>query len=260
MAGAEWAGVVSGPRLIDFFCCEGGASTGYSRAGFTVYGVDLFEDYTQKRYPFPSFKGDAILALCRLLAGESLTFDNGETLQLEDFVAAAGSPPCQAYSITKHSHNNEHPDLLGPVRYLMRQTGLPYVIENVPGAPLDNPLTLCGAEFNRIAQDDDGQWLYLKRHRLFESNVFLVGNGGCRCAELKRRGYGVGGVYGGGSVDRTHAKEVRRGGYTPGKHIREQLIGADWMTLHGLSQSIPPAYTEHIGRQLVEHLEAQVAA
>jgi DNA (cytosine-5)-methyltransferase 1 len=229
-----------------------------------MYGIDLFEDYSQKRYPFPSFKGDAILALCRLLAGEklALTHKDGtvEELGLEDFDAVFASPPCQFYSITKHSHSNEHPDLIGPVRYLLRATGLPYVIENVPGAPLDTPLILCGTEFDLIAEDADGRPLHLKRHRLFESNVFLLGNGGCRCSEFKRRGIGVGGVYGGGSVDRQHAKEVRRGGYTPGKKIREALIGADWMTLHGLSQSIPPAYTEHIGAQLLAHLESQAAA
>lgn len=251
------------PRLLDLFCCEGGASMGYHRAGFDVYGVDLFDKFTQKRYPFPSFKGDAILALARLLAGETLPFIRPgaavEELGLWDFVAKAASPPCQAYSITKHSHSNEHPDLVAPVRYLLRQTGLPYVMENVPGAPLETPLTLCGAEFGLTAQDDDGRLLHLKRHRLFESNLFLYGRGGCACAAYKRRGYGVGGAYGGGSVDRQHAKEVRRGGYTPGKHVREALLGIDWMTQNGLSQSIPPAYTEHLGRQVLEQI-GQVAA
>jgi DNA (cytosine-5)-methyltransferase 1 len=239
---------------------------GYHRAGFDVYGVDLFDKHTQSRYPFASHKGDAILALCRLLAGEVLEFINPrdagtvERLGLLDFVAKAASPPCQAYSITKHSHSNEHPDLVGPVRYLLKQTGLPYVMENVPGAPLDNPLTLCGTEFDLVAHDDDGRPLHLKRHRLFESNVSLLGNGGCRCAEFKRRGIGVGGAYGGGSVDRTHAKEVRRGGYTPSKPVRAALLGIDWMTQHGLSQSIPPAYTEHIGAQLLAHIESEAAA
>lgn len=255
---------MTAPKLLDFFCCEGGASMGSSRAGFDVYGVDLFVDYTQKRYPFASHKGDAILALCRLLAGEALPFTHKdgtvEWLTLADFAVVTASPPCQAYSITKHSHNNIHPDLVGPVRYLLRQTGLPYVMENVPGAPLDNPLTLCGAEFGLTATDVDGTLLHLKRHRLFESNVFLTGLGGCRCRELKRRGYAVGGAYGGGSVDRAHAKNVRRGGYTPSKPIREALLGIDWMTQHGLSQSIPPAYTEHLGTQLLEHLAAGVAA
>lgn len=250
---------MSAPRLLDVCCCEGAASEGYRRAGYVVYGIDLFEKFSQKRYPFASHKGDAILALCRLLAGEAIPFTHKdgtvEWLKLSDFTAIAASPPCQAYSITKHSHSNEHPDLIGPMRYLLRATGLPYVMENVPGAPLETPLVLCGTEFNLVATDLDGRQLHLKRHRLFESNVFLFGNGGCRCAEFKRRGIGVGGVYGGGSVDRQHAKEVRRGGYTPDKSVRAALIGVDWMTQHGLSQAIPPAYTEHIGRQLLDALE-----
>lgn len=260
------------PRLLDLFCCEGGASTGYHRAGFDVYGVDLFgyvdqdgkrRGYTRARYPFASLQSDAVLALCRLLAGEALPFTHPggtvEWLTLADFAAIAASPPCQFYSITKHSHGNEHPDLVGPVRWLLRQTGLPYVMENVPGAPLETPLTLCGTEFNLTARDHDGRLLHLKRHRLFESNLFLLGNGGCQCVAFKRRGIGVGGAYGGGSVDRQHAKEVRRGGYTPGKDVREALLGIDWMTQNGLSQSIPPAYTEHLGRQVMAHLSAVAA-
>lgn len=260
-------------RLLDLFCCEGGASEGYRRAGFDVYGVDLFQyvdkdgkrrGYTRSRYPFPSWQGDAILALVRLLAGERLTFTHPdgttEELGLADFDAIAASPPCQAYSITKHSHSNEHPDLVAPVRWLLRQTGLPYVMENVPGAPLETPLTLCGAEFNLTTRDEDGRQLHLKRHRLFESDVWLLGNGGCQCAAFKRRGIGVGGAYGGGSVDRQHAKEVRRGGYTPSKPVREALLGIDWMTQNGLSQSIPPAYTEFIGRQLLDHINSEAVA
>lgn len=257
---------MSRPKLLDLFCCEGGASMGYHRAGFDVYGVDLFDKFTRKRYPFPSHKGDAVLALARLLAGEALTFVYGAhgplatDLSLGDFEGFAASPPCQAYSITKHSHSNEHPDLVGPIRYLLQQTGLPYVMENVPGAPLENPLTLCGTEFNLVADDADGRPLHLKRHRLFESNVFLYGNGGCQCLAFKKRGIGVGGAYGGGSVDRAHAKDVRRGGYTPGKPVREALLGIDWMTQNGLSQSIPPAYTEHIGTQLLDHIQSEAVA
>lgn len=247
-------------RLLDRFCCEGGASTGYSRAGFEVYGIDLFVDHNQLRYPFPSHKGDAILAMCRLLAGETIEFTDGAELGLTDFAAIASSPPCQAYSITRHAHSIAHPDLVAPERYLLRASGLPYVIENVPGAPVQTPLTLCGSEFGLTAVDFDGEPLHLKRHRLFESNVFLTGNGGCRCAEMKRAGYRVGGVYGGqGGISKEHARDVRHGGYTPSKSVREQLLGIDWMTLRGLSQSIPPAYTEHIGRQLVAHLTERAA-
>jgi len=259
--------------LLDLFCCEGGASTGYRRAGFDVYGVDLFKHTddtgrtagpSRDRYPFPSHQGDVLEVLEKLLRGDVLEFlspagyDRAERLGLADFVAAAASPPCQAYSVTRHTHDTQHPMLVEPVRDLLNATGLPYVIENVVGAPLLNPLMLCGSEFDLTAYDPAiEETVRLERHRLFESNVFLLGNGGCR----HDRRVQVAGVYGGGSSDRRHAKEVRRGGYTPAKEVRAALLGGvDWMTLWGQAQSIPPAYTEHIGRQLIAHIRAEVAA
>lgn len=229
-------------KLLDLFCCEGGASMGYARAGFEVVGVDI---EPQRRYPFEFHQADAI---------EVLT-----TWDLSEFDVVAASPPCQAYSITKHSHDKEHPDLVGPTRDALLASGLPFVMENVPGAPLLNYVELCGAAFGLEAVDVDGTPLVLKRHRLFESNIMLWAPPECACRTYRERGYSVGGVYGGGSSDRNHAREVRRGGYTPGKAQRSELIGADWMTLHGLSQAIPPAYTEWIGRQLMSHLKGAAA-
>jgi DNA (cytosine-5)-methyltransferase 1 len=232
------------PTLLDLFCCEGGASRGYAAAGFDVFGVDLFRHrgpdgklrgYQQARYPYPSHQGDA-LAYVR---------EHGHR-----FDVIAASPPCQAYSITRHSHHNVHPDLVGPTRDALVETGRPYVIENVEGAPLIDPLMLCGTMFNLRATDDDGSTVWLRRHRLFESNVFLTPPGMCRhpvdlqCA----------GAYGGGSVDRAHARDVRRGGYTPAGHVRAALLGIDGMSQAGLSQAIPPAYTAFIGAQLVDAL------
>lgn len=246
-------------RLLDLFCCEGGASTGYARAGFDVYGVDLFrhrgddgqlKGYRRQRYPFPAIQGDALAVLARLVEGEALDFDNGESLRVSDFAVLTASPPCQAYSISKNAHQSSHPELVVPTRDLIRATGLPYVIENVPGAPLINPLTLCGTEFGLRATDTDGLEVWLRRHRLFESNMFLMGAGGCQhpknllCA----------GVYGNGSPSRDAAK-ARAGGYTPPSHqVRADLMGIDWMSRNGLSQAIPPAYTEFVGRQILEAL------
>ena len=270
LPGVRGAPVAAAPRrrrLLDLFCCEGGASTGYARAGFEVFGVDLFKHRDERgravgpsrdRYPFPSHQGDVLEVLRRLLAGDAVVFTHpdgtAERLTLADFDALAASPPCQAYSVTRHTHSNEHPMLVEPVRDLLVVSGLPYVIENVVGAPLLDPLRLCGSEFGLTAFDPAiGETVRLERHRLFESNVFLVGNGGCR----HDRSVQVAGVYGGGSSDRRHAKEVRRGGYTPAKEVRAALLGGvDWMTLWGQAQSIPPAYTEHIGRQLLAHLDA----
>lgn len=225
-------------RLLDLFCCEGGAGTGYAQAGFDVVGVDIAP---QPRYPFEFHQADAI----------EYVRDHGH-----EFDAIHASPPCQAYSITKHSHDKEHPDLLEPTREALIATGLPYIIENVVGAPLIDPVLLCGTMFNLSAIDVDGEPLVLQRHRLFESNVWLMSAGGC-----SHDGRQVAGVYGGGRHRNVSDRDSpsRRGGYTPLGSVRAELMDMPWATQHGLTQAIPPAYTEFLGRQLMAHLE-QVAA
>lgn len=246
---------MSRPKLLDLFCCEGGASVGYDRAGFDVYGVDLFEDYTQKRYPFPSLKSDALDALGAVTADGWLVFEREfegnvfeQIISGHQFEVIVASPPCQRYSITNASRKHDYPDLIGPVRELLRETGKPYVIENVEGAPLEAPVMLCGRMFGLSATDDDGTHLVLDRHRLFESNVPLVPP-----AHPKHGDEQVAGVYGGARRDKWEAKHVRGGGYVPpNKAVAQELLGIDWMTWKGMHQSIPPAYTEYIGAQLLE--------
>jgi DNA (cytosine-5)-methyltransferase 1 len=228
------------PRLLDLFCCEGGAGEGYARAGFDVTGIDLEPRYA-KRYPHTFHAGDALAYVA----------EHGH-----EYDATHASPPCQAYSITKHTNTVTHPELIEPTRAALIATGKPYVIENVVGAPLLDPLMLCGSEFNLTATDTDGTPLRLERHRLFESNVFLWGAGSCH----HNKRIDVAGAYGGGSSDRRYAKDVRRGGYTPAREVRAALLGIDWMTLNGMSQSIPPAYTEWIGSQLLAHITREGAA
>ncbi len=227
-------------RLLDLFCGAGGCSVGYHRAGFTdIVGVDT-DTAALRRYPYTAVRMDAMTAL----AGG---------IDLEGFDAIHASPPCQAYSITKHTHDREHPDLLGPVRDALTawgdRTGRPWVIENVPGAPMPDAITMCGGA-QRAHDPATGMTLRLRRHRLFASNVPLMAQP-CACDRTP-----VGGVYGGGSSDRNHALQVRRGGYTPAAPVRRALMGIDWMTQDQLSQAIPPAYTEHIGWQLLHHMEA----
>jgi len=245
------------PKLLDLYCCEGGAAMGYYRSGFDVYGVDHI---AQRRYPFAFHLGDALIVVRRLLLGEAVPFTHPdgtvEWLVLADFAAVHASPPCQAYSVTKHTHSNSHPELIEPTRELLVEAGLPYVIENVEGA-LDQmlePMLLCGSMFSLKANDLDGVRLALRRHRLFESNVFLMAAGGCAHDSDP-----VGGVYGHGRSDRRTKPQGGRGGYTPSKPVREELMGIDWATQHGLSQAIPPAYTEFIGAQLIDHLKAVAA-
>lgn len=222
------------PKLLDLFCCEGGASMGYHRAGFDVHGVDLFEDYSQKRYPFPSTKGDVFEILDHSI---DLGYD-----------AIAASPPCQRYSITNAARQADYPDLIEPTREALQATGLPYVIENVVGAPLIEPVELCGCMFDLKAVDDDGIMLHLQRARLFESNVPISAPRPCDHSDHEW----VGGCYGGARRDKYEAKYVRKGGYVPpNKAVVEAYMGIDWMTWKGLHQSIPPAYTQHIGQQLL---------
>ena len=130
------------------------------------------------------------------------------------------------------------------------------VIENVAGArgELRDPVTLCGTMFGLSAIDTDGTRLELRRHRLFEVS-FHVWQMDCRHGQ---HGDAVGGVYGGGRSDRR--REIRRGGYTPAIAVRAALMGIDWMTMHGLSQALPPAYTRYLGAALRERLTREAAA
>lgn len=229
------------PRLLDLFCGAGGAAEGYRRAGFDVVGVDSAE---RLNYPFERRVADAVDYLD---AGGWLGFD-----------AIHASPPCQAYSAGTRAHGDArdaHPRLIKPIRERLINIGLPYVIENVKGAPLINPMTLCGTAFDLYAPDPkSGLICYLRRHRLFESNVYLWA-APCRCAEFRRRdGWIVGGVYSGASRSLERARMIRHGGYTPAPSVGRAMMGIDWMTWSALTQSIPPAYTEWIGRQLIEAL------
>jgi DNA (cytosine-5)-methyltransferase 1 len=137
------------PRLLDLFCGAGGVAVGYSRAGFEVIGVDL---RPQPNFPFQFIQADALSMNAEFLAS---------------FDAIHASPPCQAYSdLAKRNRNGDKwPKLIEPVRGMLSETGLPYVIENVEGAPLRNPTVLCGTMF---------KGLRVIRHRLFESNFFIM--------------------------------------------------------------------------------------
>lgn len=234
------------PRLLDLFCCEGGAAVGYERAGFEVVGVDLEQRFA-KRYPFEFHAADALGWLDAMLR-DPYHFD-----------AVHASPPCQHASAgTRASADrSRYPKLIEPVRERLEALGLPYVIENVAGSALRNPLVLCGTEFGLTTVDEDGTPLEMWRHRHFESNVLLHGNGGCQHGRYAKQ---VAGSYGGARRDKREAREIRKGGYVPAKHVQERLLGIHWMTEHGLHQSVPPSYTEHIGRQLLEAVQAKEAA
>jgi DNA (cytosine-5)-methyltransferase 1 len=155
---------VTRPRLLDLFCGAGGCSAGYAAAGFEVVGVD---NEPHPDYPFEFRLGDALEVL-------------EDRAYLDGFDVVHASPPCQAYSKLAALHDEEHPELVEPVRDLLEAWGGRYVIENVVGAPLRGALMLCGSEFGLGAVCVDGRRRQLRRHRLFESNVWLMGAGGCQ--------------------------------------------------------------------------------
>jgi DNA (cytosine-5)-methyltransferase 1 len=219
-------------RAIDLFCCAGGASMGLHRAGFEVVGVDI---KPQPRYPFEFHQSDAL------------------TFPLDGFDFIWASPPCQGYTAMRHAPGAKGaPLLIDHVRD--RMPNALWVIENVEEAAwaLRNPVTLCGSMFGLGAQG-----CRLQRHRLFESN-FAISTPPCRHDSRP-----VIGVYGGHARKRSASaggrgtKDVWDGGH---KQAASKALGVDWMTLSELSEAIPPAYSEFIGRAAIAHIEERRAA
>jgi DNA (cytosine-5)-methyltransferase 1 len=223
-------GVVTRPRLLDLFCGAGGAGMGYHRAGFDVTGVDI---NPQPNYPFEFHQADAIEVLEDMAA---MTDDRR-------FHAIHTSPPCQAYSVTASLHDVDYPELITPVRALLAEIGLPSVIENVQGAPLVNAIRLCGSSFG----------LGVRRHRLFEITPMLAGVPPCS-HHTQPEPVDVTGT-GGPRRNTTRAPGGGNSRKPENLEHARAVMGIDWMTRPELSESIPPAYTEWIGRQLVEYLE-----
>jgi DNA (cytosine-5)-methyltransferase 1 len=193
---------------------------GYSRAGFEVVGVDLVP---QKNFPFEFHQGDAI----------EFVRKHGH-----EFDAIHASPPCQAYVQRNKNLQTKHPKLIEWTRRYLKEAGLPYIIENVEGAPLIDPIVLCGTMFG----------LPLRRHRLFESNVELRLL--CECDHWGTVAGGqFAGVYAFGGKGRRHGPGIRDPKNEPGP-AWEDAMGIHWMTKRELTQAIPPNYTAFLGLQL----------
>lgn len=240
------------PLLLDLFGGAGGCTAGYQLAGYDVLAVDLNAP-ALKRNP----------ATLGTLEADAMEVLRGNVLDLDDFDVIHASPPCQAYSITKHAHEVDHPDLVPETLKLLAawrndRPDRAWVVENVPGAPLPDALVLCGSMFDLQADDHYiNDRVQLRRHRLFASSHMLMGPGGCRHVPGMR----VGGVYGGAwSKNKTIDPTIKRtGGYAPPDDVQRELMGIDWMTRQQLNQAIPPAYTEWIGTQLLAYV-AECAA
>jgi DNA (cytosine-5)-methyltransferase 1 len=209
---------------------------GYHRAGFDVLGVD---HEPQPRYPFEFVQGDALDYIFR---------------NHQDFDAIHVSPPCKKHTRLKAFSGAHHLDLIEDTRNVLAATGLPYVIENVEGAPLIDPVTLCGSMFD----------LGVRRHRLFESNIPLA-QPDCRHAEQDAAspGYPVKRYHSGRPV--IHTSTVvgvygRGQGLGKGEvELWRKAMGIDWMNKEGMREAIPPVYAEHVGAQLMAHLREAAA-
>jgi len=200
-------------RLLDLFCGAGGAAMGYHRAGFEVVGVDIAP---QPNYPFEFIQADAL------------------EYPLDGFDAIHASPPCQAYTALA---TGEHPRLIEPMRERLASSGVPWVIENVVGAPLRRPVLLCGSMFG----------LNVRRHRLFEGHVpVLTPNCSHGIQREIRAYYGNPGWLAyrrkgdGSALLRGSLKQAPRD------------MGIDWMLeWDEVREAVPPAYTEFIGKALL---------
>lgn len=211
-------------RCLDLFCGAGGAGAGYHQAGFEVVGWDIEH---HPGYPFEHHVGDALEVLADV-----------EYVRSFDLVHA--SPPCQAYTNAAKIQKQNHPDLVDPVRDLLVAAGVPYIIENVPGSPLIGPIMLCGAMFTGLRT---------YRHRLFESSMPLTA-----------------------PPHPVHTAPTTKMGRPPkdgefmhvvgnfsGVAAAREAMGISWMKRDDLRESIPPAYTEHLGRQVLDQLAARAA-
>lgn len=228
------------PRLFDLCCGAGGISVGYARAGFEVVGVDI-ENHPS--YPYPLIVGDALGVMSGSL-GRSVDFD--------EYAVIHASPPCQLHTRAGHlrdaqGRTTRAVDLVTPLRPMLiawaERTGGIYIIENVPGAPLLNPVQLCGSAFG----------LKVRRHRLFESNASLFGTD----CHHERQGRPVG-IYG------SMRDEIPKGGRTA-RSIEEarDAMGIDWMKWRSdnqewndLKEAVPPAYSQYIGDQVMSQILA----
>ncbi|MEV6109634.1 DNA methylase [Streptomyces sp. NPDC051940] len=228
------------PRLLDLYPCAGGAAMGYHRAGFDVIGVDIAP---RPNYPFPYHRGDALTVLADLIS-------SGE---IRRYAAVHASPPCQDQcALTVGTNRSQgwggtHEDLVAPTRSLLDASGLPYVIEQPNGrAEIRKDLTLCGEMFG----------LSVIRHRNFELGGWTAPRPAHRPHRGRVRGWRHGRFY-----DGPYVAAYGNGGGKPSVAELQAALGIDWTDVREeLTEAIPPAYSEHIGRAFLASRALGVAA
>lgn len=207
--------------LLDLFCGAGCAGEGYRRAGFDVVGVDI---NPQPNNPHTFIQGDAL----EYLRAHGHKYD-----------IIHASPPCQTFTVYRNcrpGHKPKWPDMIDETREALIASGKPWVIENVPGAPLRDPVRLCGTSFG----------IRVRRHRLFEAN-FPIDPVPCDHKRFTDRIFP-------GSTNRPNGRTVCNvGEYRVPLAVQKEHMQVDWdLTLGELSLGIPPAYTEYVGREFLK--------
>jgi DNA (cytosine-5)-methyltransferase 1 len=212
------------PKILDLCCCQGGAARGYQLAGFHVTGVDID--------PQPRYVGDEFIQADALDVLRDEAFISG-------FDAIHASFPCQAFLGGTLAPARHVPDLVTPGRLLLNATGLPWVMENVMGAPLDRKrsIVLCANTFG----------LRTYRHRRFEYSKHLTLTAPPHAPHVKP------------APNRNRRARWLAGDHASitgdiGTYVGPEAMGVDWMTGNGLSEAIPPAYTEWVGRQIMSQI------
>ncbi len=221
---------MSKPRALDLFCSAGGATRGLQQAGFHVTGVDI------KRQP--RYVGDLFVQADALKP----PFD------LNQFDLIWASPPCQAYSVSsvfERQKGVEYPDLMEPTRALLASAPCLTVIENVVGAPMRRDVILDGTMFG----------LKVIRRRVFEASWYFL-QPSSRIQPNLVALYGYSCVVGGGRC--SGAPKAANAWHT--ERAKRAAMGIDWMTRKELSQAIPPAFSEFIGRAALAYLAPRSVA
>lgn len=230
------------PLAFDLFCKAGGAGEGLRRAGFEVIGVDIEH---QPNYRAGRFvQGDALYVLDALTGKSSPEFARiryGDALDRRpDFIWA--SPPCQGRTAYKRRPNHVRPidtdGMIAKTRDALAKLGVPYIIENVPGAPLFAPVTLCGSMFDET--------IGVRRHRIFETS-FAVIQPPCRHERQQ-------GSYPPATNRANRRKTAEIGVWRIPLEVQREAMGIAWMTREELSEAIPPAYAEWLGNAALAHI------
>lgn len=204
-----------GLLILDLFCGAGGATKGYQNAGFQVCGIDI--------KPQPRYIGDFFIQMSALDC-------DYEFLDIFDMIHA--SPPCQKYSkasAVARKRGKEYPDLIPQTRRLLVAASKPYVMENVPEAPLRPDICLDGTMFD----------LGVIRKRVFETNIPNMPK------------YPRPSKIDGSVIEGDYVTVAGKGGGVGGRSKRDwqQAMKIDWMLKNELRESIPPAYTEWIAQR-----------